>query len=146
MDEPRDAAILHVRLPGLLPMGRVLALHQTLSVLLCLACECEQGEPLLQCVELLTPKEARALVPLLQSYPAYAPYALVWAGMEGIPVAEAQAQVHVAQSQGEQSWVAFIQPVRSLLSGLRRTLHRCDLDIVAVLQKGYLLKHWKHHP
>ena len=141
MDEPRDDAILHVRLPSLLPTGRVLALHQTLSVLLCLACE--QGEPHLQCVAPLTPQEARALVPLLLSYPAYAPYALVRACMEGISVEEVQEQVHLARSQGEQRWVAFMQPVRSLLSGLRRTLHRCDLDIVAVLQKGYLLRHWK---
>src|SRR5579872_4157058 len=144
MDEPRDDDIVHVRLPGLLPAGRVLALHRSLSLLLCLACE--QGEPLLQCVMQLTPEEVRALIPLLQSYPAYVPYALVWAGVEGIPVAEAQEQVHAAQSQGEQAWAAFIQPVRSLLGGLRRTLHLCDLDIVAVLQKGYLLRRWQYHP
>jgi hypothetical protein len=144
MDEPEGEAILHARLPGLLSTGRVLALHRSLSLLVCLGCE--QGEPLLQCVAPLTLEEARALLPLLQSYPAYAPYALVWAGMEGIPVAEAQEQVHVAQSQGEPVWTAFMQPVRILLSGLRRTLHRCDLDIVAVLQKGYLLRRWKYHP
>lgn len=144
MDGPRDDAILHVYLPGLLPPGRVLALHRSLSLLVCL--RCEQGEPLLQCVAQLTLEEARALIPLLQTYPAYAPYALVRACMEGIPAAEAQEQVHVAQSQGEQVWVAFMQPVRSLLGGLRRTLHSCDLDIVAVLQKGYLLRRWKYHP
>jgi hypothetical protein len=144
MAEPESEAILHVRLPGLLPTGRVLALHRSLSVLVCLACE--QGEPLLQCVEQLTLEEARALIPLLQSYPAYAPYALVWSYMEGIPVAEAQEQVHVALSQGEQAWAAFMQPVRSLLGDLRRTLHRCDLDIVAVLQKGYLLRRWTEYP
>ena len=143
MDEPEGEGILQVRLPGLLPPGRVLAFHQTLSVLLCLACE--QGEPMLQCVEPLTPEEARVLIPLLQSYPAYAPSALVWACMEGIAVAEAQEQVHLARGQGEQVWAEFLQPLRSLLGGLRRTLHRCDLDIVAVLQKGYLLRRWKEH-
>jgi len=144
MDEPEGEGILHARLPGLLPPGRVLALHRPLSFLLCLACE--QGEPMLQCVEPLTPEEARVLIPLLQSYPAYAPYALVWAYMEGIPVAEAQEQVDVAWSEGEQVWATFMQPVRSLLGGLRCTLHRCYLDIVAVLQKGYLLRRWKQHP
>lgn len=93
MDEPEGEAILHVRLPGLLPPGRVLALHRSLSVLVCLGCE--QGEPSLLCVAQLTPEEARTLVPLLQSYPAYAPYALAQACIEGIPVAEAQEQVHV---------------------------------------------------
>jgi hypothetical protein len=141
MDDPEGEAIVHVRLPGLLPMGRVLALHRSLSVLVCLGCE--QGEPSLQCVAQLTPEEAQALIPLLQSYPAYAPYALVRASIEGIAVAEAQKQVHVALSQGEPAWTAFMQPVRSLLGGLRRTLHLCDLDIVAVLQKGYLLRRWK---
>ena len=143
MDEPEGEAILHVRLPGLLPTGRVLALHRSLSLLVCLACE--QGEPSLQYVEQLTPEEVRALVPLLQSSPAYAPYALVRAYIEGIPVAEAQKQVHVAQRQGEQAWATFLQPLRSLLGSLRRTLHRCDLDIVAVLQKGYLLRRWQYH-
>jgi hypothetical protein len=143
MDEPQDDAILHIHLPGLLLPGRVLALHRSLSLLLCLACE--QGEPTLRCIEPLTPEEARALIPLLQSYPVYTPYALVRAGVEGIPVAEAQEQVHVAQSQGEPVWAAFMQPLRSLLGGLRRTLHRCDLDIVAVWHKGYLLRRWKEH-
>jgi len=141
MDEPEDEAILHVRLPGLLPAGRVLALHRSSSLLVCLGCE--QGEPSLLCVAQLTSEEVRALVPLLQSYPAYAPYALVQASVEGIPVAEAQEQVDVAQSEGEPAWTAFMQPVRSLLGGLRRTLHWCDLDIVAVLHKGYLLRRWK---
>lgn len=83
-------------------------------------------------------KEARALIPLLQTYPDYAPSALVRAAAEGIPVAE-------AQQQGEQVWATFMQPLRSMLSGLRRTLHRCDLAMVAVLQKGYLLRRWKQH-
>ncbi|HLJ35770.1 MAG TPA: hypothetical protein VKU38_19090 [Ktedonobacteraceae bacterium] len=66
---------MHISLPGTLSAGQRLALHQPLCLLLWLTCE--QGQPRILNVQQLTSGEVRALVPLLQSFPAYTPYAIV---------------------------------------------------------------------
>ena len=136
-----EGMIIHAHLPGLLSVGQVLVLHSSLSLLLCLMCE--QGVLRLQCVEPLTVEEGRALVPLPQAFPAYASYALVRASIQYSTIEEAHDQLNTAWLQGEVAWVAFMQPLRTVLGNFRRKLHACHIDIVAVQRRGYLLKHWK---
>ena len=132
--------ILHISLPGTLSAEQRLALHHPLCLLLWLICE--KGQPRILFVQQLTSGEARALVPLLRSFPAYAPYALVLASIEESSVEEAQEQLNTAWLQGEEAWTLFLQPLRTLLAGLRQKLHRCSTDLVAVQRRGYLLKQW----
>lgn len=141
MDTYGNEDILHISLPCVLSTEKRLALHYPLCLLLCLICE--QGQPRILNVQLLTPEEARTLVPLLQSFPAYAPYALVLASVEKSNVEEAQKQLNTAWLQGEEAWAVFLQPLRTVLGGLRQKLHSCDIDLVAVQRRGYLLKQWK---
>ena len=134
---------MSVPLPGLVPTGQVLVLHRSLSLLLCLSCE--QGEPQLQCLAHLTPEEMRVLLPLLQAFPAYAPYAAVLASLDALPLEEAHRRVDRARMQTEARWTALLHPLRAVLSGLRPKVHPCGLEIVAVWRRGYLLTRW-HKP
>ena len=139
-----DDSIVYAHLPGLLPAGQVLALHRSLHLLLCL--RCERGEPRLQCIVPLTLEEERTLVPLLQAFPTYAPYALVLKSIENSTIEEAQERLNTAWLQGEAAWAAFLQPMRTVLKGLRVKLHACSVETVAVQRTGYLLKQWKGTP
>jgi DNA topoisomerase VI subunit B len=101
MDTYGNEDILHVSLPGTLSTGQRLALHHPLCLLLWLICE--QGQPRILNVQQLTSGEAQALVPLLQSFPAYAPYALVLASIEESSIEKAQERLNTAWLQGEEA-------------------------------------------
>ena len=138
--EPDEETGVPVSLPGLVPTGQVLVLHRSLSLLLCLSCV--QGEPYLRCIAHLTEEEMRVLLPLLQTFPAYAPYAAVLASLEAISLEEAHQRVDRARMQTEERWTTLLHPLRAVVSGLRPKVHPCGLEIVAVWRRGYLLTRW----
>jgi len=105
-----------------------------------------QGEPRLLSVQSLTLEEERALVPLLQAFPASAPDALVLASIQHSTAEEAQDQLNTAWLQGEAAWTASLHPLRTVEGNLRHKLDDTGMDIVAIQRRGYLLKQWKKQP
>ncbi len=93
-DEHGNAPIVYGHLSGLLSARQVLVLHPSPGLLLFLTCE--QGESRLLSVEQLTLEEGQVLVPLLQVFPAYAPYALVLASIQHRTAEEAQDWLNTA--------------------------------------------------
>ncbi len=141
-----DDRIVHAHLPDLLCPTCFRSDRSSSCIPHCLCCcvsRASRGVPRLKCVEQLTVEEGRALVPLLQAFPAYAPYALVRASIQHSTVEEAQDQLNTAWLQGEAVWATCMQPLRTVLGSLRRKLHTCHIDFVAVQRRGYLLKQWK---
>jgi hypothetical protein len=80
-EEPTDDSIVHFALAGLLPPGHILALHRFLGTLSHLTLVQEQPRMLGE--QLFFNTEVSLLLPLLEQYPHYCPYEVLWASFHG---------------------------------------------------------------
>ena len=129
--------ILHLSLPELVPSGRILALNletRTLSLL-------SEG-PVLIIERQFSANEMSMLMPLLEAFPHYCPYEVLLAHISSNQVTatsieRCRQRLQEALSRG--TWQQELRPMRRVFSSLRTKLHRFDLEISNVRERGWSL-------
>jgi hypothetical protein len=135
------ADILHFSLEGLLPPEQRLALHRPSGTLVVLTCSAEQPYLLASCQ--FTAGELLALLPLLEAYPFYCPYEvlLAWFNSAGGGEEEvARCRRHLQQALQMGTFEQEMRPVRNVVSRTRLKLHTFGIDVISLLETGYLLR------
>ncbi len=141
---PTNGIIMHLVLAGLLPAGHILALHRFLGTLSHLTLVQEQPRMLRE--QLFSNTEVSLLLPLLEQYPAYCPYEVLWASFHGNTSEKAitRARRRLQQAREEGEWDEEMRPLRYMLSRARLKLQEMGLDIVSLFETGYLLtRHYR---
>ncbi len=135
-------SVMHFSLPGLLPQDQILALNQALGVLSCLSYNHEGPRLLAQ--QLFTSSELSVLRPLIESYPDYCPYEVLFASfnyggyISEKNVLESRKMLQEAMEDG--TWDQELRPLRNVLSRTRLKLRDFGIEINSILETGYMLK------
>jgi hypothetical protein len=132
--------ILHFSLQSTLPPGHTLALNTTLGTLSYLVCEGEIPRLLLQ--EQFTSTEISILMPLLDTFPYYCPYEVLYASFyNGNTTGKTvnRCRQHLQEAQEAGVWDQEIRPIRGALSRSRLKLRSWGIDIQPILVTGYML-------
>lgn len=133
--------ILHFSLDGLLPEEHTLAIDLTTEVMALLTLRSDRC--FLLSTQQLTPGERYVLIPLLESYPYFCTYELLFASYNSTHPTEAaiercRKQLHAAEETG--TWDQLVRPMRGNLSRVRFKLRLIGLDVVSLLSTGYILR------
>jgi hypothetical protein len=132
--------ILHFSLQSALPEGHTLALNTDFGTLLYIVCE--DGNPRLVMQEQFTSTEMSVLMPLLEMFPYYCPYEVMYAGFYSGKVDErsiARCRQRLQDAQEGGVWDQEMRPVRGALSRTRLKLRSFGIDISSILATGYIL-------
>jgi len=132
--------IIHFSLQGLLPSNHILALNPALGTLSRLSYNGDA--PKLIAEQQFTDSEACVLKPLLESYPHFCPYEVLLASFNSGNVTEltiARCRQRLQEAQEVGIWDQEMRPVRNVLSRTRLKMHTFDLDILSILETGYVL-------
>src|SRR2546428_4786268 len=132
--EEVETRISHPSLPGLLPPDRILALNPETRTLSFLA-----AGPLLIKEQQLSANELNVIVPILEYFPHCCPYEVLLAHISSNTVTAASIErcrqrLQEALSRG--AWQQELRPIRRALSSLRNKLHRFNLEISNVRERG----------
>lgn len=134
--------IMHFSLQDSLPPNSVLALNKTFGTLSFLTCD-ERGYPRLARQEQFTHTEMSVLLPLLELFPYYCPYELLYANFySGGKATEQQleeARKHLEEAEIEGTWEQEMRPIRCALSRTRLKIRAFGIDISSILATGYIL-------
>ena len=137
---PAPEDIVHFSLQGLLPASHILALNIPLGTLSQLAYTADG--PRLSAEQQFTNSEICILKPLLESHPHFCPYEVLLANFNSphateATIARCRQRLHEAQRLGV--WDSEMRPVRNVLSRTRLKMHSFGLDIISILETGYVL-------
>jgi len=141
LPEPCDVAIQHFSLQDELPAGHKLALNPTNGTLSYLVWDGTQVHMVLQ--QQFTSSELSLLVPLLNSYPYYCPYDVMYAHFYNGTITDeeiAQARRHLQNAFKRGSWEQEMKPVRNVLSRTRAKLQHFGYTISSILETGYIVR------
>jgi hypothetical protein len=132
--------IIHFPLKGLLPQGHVLALNMVLGTLSHISHNSEGA--LLLAEQQFTSSEICVLKPLLESYPHFCPYEVLLASFNSGNVTEqavdrCRERLQEAQEAGD--WDQEMRPVRNVLSRTRLKIQTLGIDVLSILETGYVL-------
>ena len=133
--------ILHFPLHGALTEGNTLALNIALGTLSCLGFS--NGLPELIKQQQFTNNELSVLRPLLESYPYYCPYEVLFASFYNGDITDAlieSCRERLQDSLETGSWEQDTRPIRNVLSRVRIKLRAFNLNISSILETGYILK------
>jgi hypothetical protein len=133
--------IRHFSLQDALPTGHKLALNMALGTLSYLSLENEA--PQLVAQQQFTDSEMSILLPLLDSYPYYCPYEVLYASfyngnVNDIIVARCRQRLQMAMDIG--TWDQEMRPVRNVLSRTRLKLRTFGLNVSSILETGCILR------
>jgi hypothetical protein len=137
-----NAKILHFSLQDALPPGHSLAVNLAFGTLSYLVCD-NSSTPRLVRQEQFTHTEMSVLLPLLELFPYYCPYEVLYASFyaDG-KVNDAntvQARIHLEEAQEEGIWEQEMRAVRCALSRARLKIRSFGIDISSILATGYIL-------
>ena len=141
LPEQYDVSIQHFSLQGGLPDGHRLALNPTNGTLSYLAWDGEQVHLVLQ--QQFTNSELSLLLPLLESYPHYCPYEIMYARFYNGTVTDAeiaQTRRHLRIAMQRGTWEQEMKPVRNVLSRTRAKLQHFGYTISSILETGYIVR------
>jgi hypothetical protein len=137
-----NAQILHFSLQDALPSGHSLALNLAFGTLSYLVCE-DSSTPRLVRQEQFTHTEMSVLLPLLNLFPYYCPYEVLYASFYGDGKVNeantADARIHLQEAQEDGTWDQEMRPVRCALSRARLKVRSFGIDISSILATGYIL-------
>jgi len=133
--------IRHFSLQDALPTGYKLALNMELGTLSYLSMG--NDGPQLVAQQQFTASEMSILLPLLDSYPYYCPYEVLYASfyngsVNDIVVARCRQRLQMAQDIG--TWDQEMRPVRNVLSRTRLKLRTFGLTVSSILETGCILR------
>lgn len=134
--------ILYFDLAEALPEGHTLALNPRLGTLSYLHTTDEGRWPRMLVQQQFTNSELSLLRPLLENYPHYCPHEVMFANFYNGTVTEktiARARQRLQEALDYGTWDHEMRPVRNVLSRTRMKLKDFGLDIVSILETGYML-------
>jgi len=136
MKRPKEAEIkiTHFRLQGLLPQNQALALNLSTRTLSLLA---EGPQQIME--QQFSANEMRMMVPIIESFPHYCPYEVLLSYISTnnvTPASIAHSRQCLQEALNCGTWQQELRPVRRALSSLRRKLHKFDLEISTIRQRG----------
>lgn len=128
----------------LLPEGCLLSFDSRLGVLSLLR---QQGEgeahPSILAQQQFSASEVCVLLPLLQWYPQYCPHEVTLANYRFQKMDEEtieRCRVRLEEAQGvEGAWDNEMRPLRGVAARVRQKLSRLGLDVISILETGYML-------
>jgi len=132
--------ILHFSLQDALPTGHSLALNTQFGTLSYLSCVGDRALLLMQ--EQFTSTEMSVFLPLLEAFPYYCPYEIMFARFYNGKVNDriiGRVRHHLLEAQEAGLWDQEMRPVRSALSRARLKLRPFGIDISSILATGYIL-------
>jgi hypothetical protein len=90
--------------------------------------------------QLFSTTEVSLLLPLLEQYPHYCPYEVLWASFHGSTseIAIVRARNRLQRAREEGYWDEEMRPLRIMLSRARLKLQEMGPDIVSLFETGYL--------
>ncbi len=133
--------IKHYSLHGVLGEGYTLALNTNFGTLSCLSFI--ENQPCLILQQQFTNNEMNVLRPLLESYPYYCPYEVLFAHFYHGEVNERtieRCRERLLKALEEGAWEQETRPIRNVLSRVRIKLRIFGINIVSILETGYILK------
>ncbi len=140
--QQENEKILHFSLQNSLPEAHTFALNKTFGTLSYLACD-ERGMPRLLRQEQFTSTEMSVLLPLLEMFPYYCPYDMLYASFYGggktTEQSLKQAREHLEEAEVEGVWEQEMRPIRCALSRTRLKIRSFGIDISSILATGYIL-------
>jgi hypothetical protein len=145
----RDTAInkldteqtLYFNLQGALPEGHTLVLNTRLGTLSYLYMAQGKG-PRMLVQQQFTNSELSLLRPLLEHYPHYCPHEVMFANFYNGSVTEktiARARERLQEALDYGTWDHEMRPVRNVLSRTRLKLKDFGMDILSILETGYMM-------
>jgi hypothetical protein len=139
-NERKDETVWHFRLPEALPEGDMLALNMTLGTLSYLSSQ--DGQPVLLMQQQFSESEVNILLPLLKSFPNYCPYEVLYTSFYDTTVTEEKVERNrrkLQRSFADGTWDLEMRSVRTALSRTRLKTRLMGLDVVSILETGYIL-------
>ena len=137
----QDAEIIrYFTLQGALQEGQTLVLNTALGTLSLLS----NGDttPRLLIQQQFTASELSLLIPLLEQFPHYCPYEVMFASFYNGVITEdtiERCRIQLQEAQDDGVWDQQMRPVRNVLSRIRFKLRGFGLDIISILETGYIL-------
>jgi hypothetical protein len=139
--EQNTESIRHFSLQDALPAGHTLALNMELGTLSYISSGGEVPQLLAQ--QQFTASELSILLPLLDSYPYYCPYEVLFASFYNGDVTEmivARCRQRLQNSLEIGTWDQEMRPVRNVLSRTRIKLRAFGVNITSILETGCILR------
>lgn len=136
-----DGQILYFHLQDRQPAEDTLVLSTRLGTLSYLALD-ENRQPRLLAQQQFTQSELSLLRPLLEHYPHYCPHEIMFASFYNGAITEqtiARARERLREAMEYGTWDHEMRPVRNVLSRTRLKLKEFDLDVLSILETGYIL-------
>lgn len=133
--------ILYFHLQDTLPARHILALNTGLGTLSYLAIDDDQ-QPRMLAQQQFTHSELSLLRPLLEYYPQYCPHEVMFANFYNGVVSEqtiARARERLREAVEYGTWDHEMRPVRNVLSRTRLKLKDFGMDVLSILETGYML-------
>ncbi len=138
----RDDSLVSYSLPELLQAEQALVLNTRLGLLSLLALD-EEWQPRLLAQEQFSISELLVIQPLLEGYPHFCPYEVLWASFNGGQVTDTavdRARKRLQEAQFAGVWDYEMRPVRNILSRARFKLRAFGIDVRSIIETGYMLK------
>ena len=142
-DQPCKAdneEILYFSLEGTLPAGHTLVLNTRLGTFSYLSRGIDR--PRLEIQQQFTSSELSLLCPLLEMYPHYCPYEVMFASFYNGTITDAiveQYRQRLYEALEADVWDQQLRPIRNVLSRTRIKLRPFGIDISSILETGYIL-------
>ena len=136
-----NGQILYFDLQGTLPAKHTLALNTGLCTLSYLSMD-DRQQPRIQAQQQFTQSELSLLRPLLEHYPHYCPHEVMFANFYNGAVTEhtvARARERLREAVEYGTWDHEMRPVRNVLSRARFKLKDFHMDVLSILETGYML-------
>lgn len=141
LNKLESGQILYFTLKNTLPAGHTLALNTRLGTLSYLSID-EHRQPRMLVQQQFTQSELSLLRPLLEHYPQYCPHEVMFANFYNGTVTEqtiARARTRLQEAAEYGTWDHEMRPVRNVLSRTRLKLKDFSMDILSILETGYML-------
>lgn len=138
--KPDVQEMLYFTPGGLLPAGHTLVLNRTLGTLSYLSKGVDRPRLVMQ--QQFTSSELSLLLPLLELFPDYCPYEVIFASFYNGTITNetvelCRQRLYEALERG--TWDQQLRPLRNVLSRTRMKLRAFGIDISSILETGYIL-------
>ena len=125
---------------GLIPAGHTLVLNRELGTLSHLSKGTDRPRLVMQ--QQFTSSELSLLLPLLELFPDYCPYEVMFASFYNGTITDetvelSRQRLYEALERG--TWDQQLRPLRNVLSRTRMKLRPFGIDISSILETGYIL-------
>lgn len=133
--------IVHFSLAGLLPETRTLAINKVVGAIILM--DVVKGHAYALYTNTVTQAELPLLLVAFEYYPYYIPYEVIHAAATYGSLTDERierSREQLAEANDYMLWDQVMRPVRNALSRARGKLRPCGLDIVSILETGYLLR------